>query len=40
MASAERAHQMRTHATEPGDASIASVESYEVVLTAKAAPRR
>ena len=36
-ASAERAHQMRTKATEPSDASIESVESYEVVLTAKAA---
>lgn len=33
-ASAERAHQMRTQATEPADATIESVESYEVVLTA------
>ena len=38
-ASAERAHQMRTQATEPADASIESVESYEVVLTAKAPAR-
>jgi heme-degrading monooxygenase HmoA len=38
-ASAERAHRMRTQATEPADASIESVESYEVVLTAKAASR-
>ena len=29
MDSAERAHQMRTQATEPTDASIESVESYE-----------
>ena len=36
-ASAERAHRMRTQATEPADASIESVESYQVVLTAKAA---
>jgi hypothetical protein len=28
---------MRTQATEPADARIESVESYEVVLTAKAA---
>ena|SRR5919204_1455628 len=34
-ASAERAHQMRTQATEPAEASIESVESYEVVLTAE-----
>jgi heme-degrading monooxygenase HmoA len=40
MATAERAHQIRTQATEPADASIESVESYEVVLTAKAATRR
>jgi heme-degrading monooxygenase HmoA len=33
-ASAERAHQMRTQAAEPADATIESVESYEVVLTA------
>jgi heme-degrading monooxygenase HmoA len=38
-ASAERAHHMRTHATEPADASIESVESYEVVLTANAGTR-
>jgi heme-degrading monooxygenase HmoA len=38
-ASADRAHRMRTQATEPADASIESVESYEVVLTAKAASR-
>jgi heme-degrading monooxygenase HmoA len=37
--SAERAHQMRTQATEPADASIESVENYEVVLTARAADR-
>jgi heme-degrading monooxygenase HmoA len=36
-ASAERAHGMRTQAAEPADATIESVESYEVVLTAKAA---
>jgi heme-degrading monooxygenase HmoA len=38
-ASAERAHKMRTQATEPADASIESVESYEVVLTANAGTR-
>jgi heme-degrading monooxygenase HmoA len=32
-ASAERAHQMRTRATEPASATIDSVGSYEVVLT-------
>lgn len=32
-ASAGRAHQMRTRATEPASATIDSVESYEVVLT-------
>jgi heme-degrading monooxygenase HmoA len=32
-ASAERAHQMRTRATEPASATIDSIESYEVVLT-------
>jgi heme-degrading monooxygenase HmoA len=32
-ASAARAHQMRTQATEPARATIDSVESYEVVLT-------
>ena len=32
-ASAERAHRMRTRATEPASATIDSVESYEVVLT-------
>jgi heme-degrading monooxygenase HmoA len=31
-ASAERAHAMRTRATEPANASIESVESYEVLL--------
>ncbi len=36
-ASAERAHRMRTQATEPADATIESVESYEVVLTAEPA---
>ena len=34
-ASAERAHQMRTQATEPANATIESVESYEVVLTVR-----
>jgi heme-degrading monooxygenase HmoA len=38
-ASAERAHRMRTQATEPSDATIESVESYEVVLTAEPAAR-
>jgi heme-degrading monooxygenase HmoA len=38
-ASAERAHRMRTQATEPADATIDSVESYDVVLTAQAAAR-
>jgi heme-degrading monooxygenase HmoA len=38
-ATAERAHRMRTRATEPADATIESVESYEVVLTAKGATR-
>jgi heme-degrading monooxygenase HmoA len=38
-ASAERAHRMRTQATEPAEASIESVESYEVVLTAEAGSR-
>jgi heme-degrading monooxygenase HmoA len=32
-ASAERAHAMRTRATEPANASIESVESYEVLLS-------
>lgn len=32
-ASAARAHQMRTRATQPASATIDSVESYEVVLT-------
>jgi hypothetical protein len=31
---------MRTQATEPADATIESVESYEVVLTATGASRR
>jgi heme-degrading monooxygenase HmoA len=35
-ASAERAHQMRTRATEPASATIDAVESYEVVLTVAA----
>jgi hypothetical protein len=30
---------MRTQATEPADATIESVESYEVVLTARATNR-
>ena len=38
-ASAERAHRLRTQATEPSSATIESVESYEVVLTAKASAR-
>jgi heme-degrading monooxygenase HmoA len=38
-ASAERAHQMRTQATEPAKATIESVESYEVMLTVEAATR-
>lgn len=38
-ASAERAHRMRTQAAEPSDATIESVESYEVVLTADPAAR-
>jgi heme-degrading monooxygenase HmoA len=38
-ASAEHAHKMRTQAAEPADASIESVESYEVVLTANAGTR-
>jgi heme-degrading monooxygenase HmoA len=38
-ATAERAHQMRTQATEPSDATIESVESYEVILTAAPASR-
>jgi heme-degrading monooxygenase HmoA len=38
-ASAERAHKMRTQATEPADATIESVESYEVVLNVKPAAR-
>jgi heme-degrading monooxygenase HmoA len=38
-ASAERAHQMRTQATEPADATVESVESYEVVLTVQPAAR-
>lgn len=33
-ASAERAHKMRTAATEPDDSTIESVQSYEVALTA------
>jgi heme-degrading monooxygenase HmoA len=38
-ASAERAHQMRTQATRPADATIESVESYEVVLTVEPTAR-
>ena len=38
-ASAERAHAMRTRATEPANASIESVESYEVLITAGPAAR-
>jgi heme-degrading monooxygenase HmoA len=38
-ASAERAHAMRTRATEPANASIESVEIYEVLLTAGPAAR-
>jgi heme-degrading monooxygenase HmoA len=33
-ASAEAAHRMRTRASEPSDATIEAVESYDVVLTA------
>ena len=32
-ASAERAHAMRTRATQPANATIESVESYEVLLS-------
>jgi heme-degrading monooxygenase HmoA len=35
-ASAERAHQMRTRASEPAQATIESVEGYEVLLTVEA----
>lgn len=38
-ASAERAHRLRTGATEPSGASIDAVESYEVVLTAQPAAK-
>ncbi|MCW3047224.1 MAG: hypothetical protein JWO74_1508 [Solirubrobacterales bacterium] len=38
-ASAERAHRMRTQASEPADASIEAVESYDVPLTVKPAAR-
>jgi heme-degrading monooxygenase HmoA len=38
-ASAERAHRMRTQASEPADASIDAVESYEVPMTVKPAAR-
>jgi heme-degrading monooxygenase HmoA len=34
-ASADRAHRMRTQATEPASATVESIESYEVVLTAQ-----
>jgi heme-degrading monooxygenase HmoA len=34
-ASAEQAHRMRSRATEPADATVESIESYEVVLTAR-----
>jgi heme-degrading monooxygenase HmoA len=37
--SAQRAHAMRTRATQPADATIDAVESYEVALTAKPAAR-
>jgi heme-degrading monooxygenase HmoA len=39
VASAERAHQMRTRATAPANATIDSIESYEVVLTVAAGAR-
>ena len=35
-ASAERAHQMRTRASEPAQATIESVEGYELLLTVEA----
>jgi heme-degrading monooxygenase HmoA len=38
-ASAERAHRMRTQASEPADATIEAVESYDVPLTVKPATR-
>jgi hypothetical protein len=38
-ASAERAHRMRTQASEPADASIDAVESYDVPMTVKPAAR-
>jgi len=40
IASAERAHRMRTQATEPAGATIESVESYEVAQTAEPAGAR
>lgn len=36
-ASAERAHRMRTQATEPADATIDSVESFEVLMEVRPA---
>jgi heme-degrading monooxygenase HmoA len=38
-ASAGAAHRMRTQASEPADATIEGVESYDVVLTASPATR-
>ena len=38
-ASAERAHQMRTRAAAPANATIDSVESYEVLLTVEPGSR-
>jgi heme-degrading monooxygenase HmoA len=38
-ASAERAHRMRTQASEPADATIEAVESYDVPLSVKPAAR-
>jgi heme-degrading monooxygenase HmoA len=37
--SSERAHAMRTRATEPSDATVDSVESYQVALTAEGTAR-
>jgi heme-degrading monooxygenase HmoA len=38
-ASAERAHAMRTRASEPADATVVSVESYELLLTVEGRAR-
>ena len=38
-ASAQRAHEMRSRATDQADASTESVESFEVILTAEPASR-